>query len=34
VINWKVAGENETAVECGEEFREDLEFVAFNIVKI
>ena len=34
VINWIVAEDNETAIECGEEFMEDLEFVKFNIITI
>lgn len=32
VINWRATEENETAIECGEEFMEDLEFVKFNIL--
>lgn len=32
-INWIVSEDNETAIECGEEFEEDLEFVKFNILK-
>ncbi|MFL0195467.1 DUF1987 domain-containing protein [Clostridium sp. WILCCON 0269] len=32
VINWRAAQENETAIECGEEFMEDVEFVKFNIL--
>lgn len=31
VVNWRVSRENETAIECGEEFMEDLEFVDFKI---
>lgn len=31
VVNWRVSEENETAIECGEEFMEDLEFVDFRI---
>ncbi|WP_333888265.1 DUF1987 domain-containing protein [Clostridium sp.] len=31
-INWKAAQENETAIECGEEFMEDVEFIKFNIL--
>ena len=34
VINWRYHEENETALECGEEFGEDLEAVTFNLVKI
>ena len=33
-INWYYHEENETALECGEEFIEDLEAVKFNLVKI
>ncbi len=32
-INWIASEDNETAIECGEEFKEDLDFVEFNIVK-
>lgn len=32
VVNWWCDARNETAIECGEEFREDLENVPFNIV--
>ena len=32
VVNWRASKENETAIECGEEFMEDLEFVEFKIV--
>lgn len=32
-INWIASEDNETAIECGEEFEEDLEFVNFNILK-
>ena len=32
-INWIVSEDNETAIECGEEFEEDIEFVNFNILK-
>lgn len=31
-VNWRCDERNETAVECGEEFMEDLEHVQFNIV--
>jgi hypothetical protein len=34
VINWRYHEEDETALECGEEFREDLEAVIFNLVKM
>ena len=33
-INWRYHEDNETALECGEEFVEDLEAVKFNLVKI
>ncbi len=33
-INWRYHEENDTALECGEEFKEDLEAVEFNLVKI
>lgn len=32
VINWIASEDNETAIECGEEFKEDLDFVKFNII--
>lgn len=32
VVNWRCDERNETAVECGEEFKEDLESLTFNIV--
>lgn len=31
-IDWIASEDNETAIECGEEFEEDLEFVKFNII--
>jgi hypothetical protein len=34
IVNWRYHGENETALECGEEFAEDLEAVTFNLVEI
>lgn len=34
VINWRYLEDNDTALECGEEFMEDLEAVNFNLVKI
>ncbi|AFM26201.1 DUF1987 domain-containing protein [Desulfomonile tiedjei] len=34
VINWRYLEDNDTALECGEEFMEDLEAVTFNLVKI
>lgn len=33
-VNWKCNKENESAIECGEEFKEDLEKLSFNIVVI
>ncbi len=32
VVNWRCDGENETAIECGEEFEEDLRYLPFNII--
>jgi hypothetical protein len=34
VVNWKCHEDNETALECGEEFMEDLEDLTFNIIII
>jgi hypothetical protein len=34
VITWRYHAENETALECGEEFKEDLESAIFNLVEI
>jgi hypothetical protein len=34
IVNWRYHGENETALECGEEFAEDLKAVTFNLVEI
>ncbi len=34
VINWGYHEEDETALECGKEFMEDLEAVNFNLVRI
>jgi len=31
-VNWRATEENETAIECGEEFKEDLEHLEFNIL--
>lgn len=31
-VNWLCKAENETAIECGEEFKEDLEKLPFDIV--
>jgi hypothetical protein len=33
-VYWKCDEENETAIECGEEFKEDLTLLTFNIVLI
>jgi hypothetical protein len=33
VINWIYTEENESALEYGEEFKEDLEYVTFNLVQ-
>jgi hypothetical protein len=33
-INWMYHEDNETALECGEEFQEDLENVSFNVLQI
>lgn len=32
-INWRASEENETAIECGHEFKEDLDNLEFNIIK-
>ncbi|MBR0597404.1 DUF1987 domain-containing protein [Sinanaerobacter chloroacetimidivorans] len=34
LVNWKCDEKNETAIECGEEFKEDLDNLPFNIVLI
>lgn len=34
VVNWRYHEENDTMLECGEEFMEDLEAVSFNLVKM
>lgn len=34
VINWRYHEEDETALECGQEFKEDLESTIFNLVEI
>lgn len=34
VINWRYHEENETALECGEEFADELRTATFNLVKI
>jgi hypothetical protein len=33
-IQWRYHEEDETALECGEEFKEDLESAVFSLVKI
>ncbi len=32
IVNWRCDARNETAIECGEEFKEDLENLPFTIV--
>lgn len=34
VIDWRYHEEDEVALECGEEFKEDLEAAVFNLVKM
>ncbi|MFP4452722.1 MAG: DUF1987 domain-containing protein [Desulfobacterales bacterium] len=34
VVNWKYHKDNDTALECGEEFQEDMENVSFNLVEL
>jgi len=34
VVNWLYHEENDTILECGEEFMEEMEAVTFNLVKI
>jgi hypothetical protein len=34
VVNWRYHEENDTILECGEEFMEDLEAVSFHLVAI
>ena len=34
VVNWRYHQDNETAMECGEEFMEDMSFVEFNLQEI
>lgn len=31
-IHWIASEDNDIAIECGEEFKEDLEFIEFNII--
>jgi hypothetical protein len=33
IVNWLCSKENESAIECGEEFKEDLEKLQFNIIE-
>jgi len=33
VVNWRYHEENEPAMECGEEFMEDVERIKFNLVE-
>ena len=33
VVNWRYDRDNETAKECGEEFREDVAALRFNLVE-
>lgn len=33
VVNWFYDKDNESALEAGEEFQEDIEFIEFNILK-
>lgn len=32
VVNWHCSAGNETAIECGEDFEEDLDSLPFNII--
>lgn len=32
-VNWRCNRQNESAIECGEEFKEDLEKLPFNIIE-
>jgi hypothetical protein len=34
VVNWRYHQDNDTALECGEEFKEDLSSLTFNLVEI
>lgn len=31
-VNWRCDEKNETAIECGEEFKEDLDVLPFNVI--
>jgi hypothetical protein len=33
-VTWKYNEDNDIALECGEEFQEDLEHVAFDLVQV
>lgn len=33
-VNWKYHEDNDTALECGEEFQEDMENAVFNLVQL
>jgi len=33
VVNWRYHEENESAMECGEEFMEDVEKIKFNLIE-
>ncbi|MBF0316631.1 MAG: DUF1987 domain-containing protein [Nitrospirae bacterium] len=33
-VNWRYHADNETALECGEEFKEDAPNLAFNLVEL
>jgi len=33
VVNWRYHEENESAMECGEEFMEDVDTIRFNLVE-
>jgi hypothetical protein len=34
VVNWRYHEDNDTALECGEEFQEDMEYVKFQLVPL
>jgi hypothetical protein len=34
LVNWRYHEDNETALECGEEFREDYDSFGFNLVRM
>lgn len=33
-VNWRCSKENESAIECGEEFKEDVDKLCFNIFEL